>query len=180
MLSFLWLSNIPFYMYHSFFIHSSVDGQAGCFHVLCCSAAKSCPPLCDPMDCSMPGFPVFYHFLKFAQTHVHWVGGAIQPSHPLSSSSFLLPSIFPNIRAFPMSQLFVSGGQIFGASASASVLPMNIQECVPLGWTGLISLLSKWLSRVFSNTTVQKHPFFGAQPSLWANSHIHTWLLEKL
>ena len=77
-----------------------------------------------------------------------------------------------------MSQFFTSGGQSIGVSASASVLPMNIQDWFPLGWTGWISLLSKALSRVFSNTTVQKHHFFGAQLSLYSNSHICTWLLE--
>ena len=82
-------------------------------------------------------------------------------------------------RLFPMSQFFPSGGQSIGASASASVLPMNIQDWFPLGLTGLISLQSKGLSRVFSNTTVQKHQFFRAQLSSWSNSHIHTWLLEK-
>ena len=87
------------------------------------------------------------------------------------------PQSFPASRSFPMSRLFTSGGQCIGASAS--VLPMNIQDWFPLGLTGLISLLSKGLSRVFSNTTVQKHQFFSAQPSLWFNSHICTWLLEK-
>ena len=87
------------------------------------------------------------------------------------------PQSFPASRSFPMSRLFTSGGQCIGASASA--LPMNIQDWFPLGLTGLISLLSKGLSRVFSNTTVQKHQFFSAQPSLWSNSHICTWLLEK-
>ena len=91
--------------------------------------------------------------------------------------SFCLQS-FPASGSFPMSWLFTSGGQSLRAWASASVLPMNIQGWFPLGGTGLI-LLSKGLSRVFSNTTVQKHQFFGAQPSLWSNSHIHTWLLEK-
>ena len=91
----------------------------------------------------------------------------------------LLPSIFPSISVFPMSQLFASRGQSIGASASASVLPMNIQGWSPLGWTGWISLQSKGLSRVFSNTTVQKHQFFGAQHSSWSNSHIHTWPQEK-
>ena len=91
----------------------------------------------------------------------------------------LLPSIFPSIRVFSVSQFFTSGGQTIGVSASASVLPMNIQDWSPLGLTGWISSQSKGLSRVFSNSTVQKHPFFGAQPSLWSNSHIHTWLLEK-
>ena len=80
---------------------------------------------------------------------------------------------------FPMSQLFALNGQSIGASASASVLPMTIQGWFPLGLTGLISLQSKGLSRVFSNTTVWKHQFFGTQPSLWSNSHICTWLLGK-
>ena len=91
----------------------------------------------------------------------------------------LLPSIFPSIRVFPMSQLLASGGQSIGASASVSVLPGNIQDWFPLELTSLISLQSKGLSRVFSNTTVQKHQFFSAQPSLWSNSHIHTWLQKK-
>ena len=89
------------------------------------------------------------------------------------------PQPFPASGSFPMSQLFTSGGQTIGVSASASVLPMNIQDWFPLGFTGWISLQSKGLSRVFSNTTVEKHKFFGAQISLYSNSHIHTWLLEK-
>ena len=92
----------------------------------------------------------------------------------------LLPSIFPSIRVLPsMSHLVTSGGQTIGASASTSVLLMNIQDWLLLESTGLISLQSKGLSRVFSNTIVQKHQFFGIQPSLCSNSHIHTWLLEK-
>ena len=91
----------------------------------------------------------------------------------------ILPSSFPASESFPMSQLFESGGQSIGASASALVLPMNIKDWFPLGWTGWIFLQSKGLSRVFSNTTVQKHQFFGTQISLESNSHIHTWLLEK-
>ena len=90
-----------------------------------------------------------------------------------------LPSIFANIRSFLMSQFFAAGGQSIGDSASASVLPMNIQDWLPLGLTDLISLQSKGLLRVFSNTTVQKHQLFDAQLSLWPNSHIYTWLLEK-
>ena len=86
---------------------------------------------------------------------------------------------FPEWGSFPMSQSFISGGWSIGALASASVLPMNIQGWFPLGLTGLISLQSKGLSRFFSSTTVQKHQFFRAQPSLRSNSHIHTWLLEK-
>ena len=85
---------------------------------------------------------------------------------------------FPASGSFQMSQ-FTSGGKSIGVSASASVLPMNIQDWFPLGWAGWISLQSKGLSRVFSNTTVQKYQFFSAQLSLWSNSHVHTWLLEK-
>ena len=91
----------------------------------------------------------------------------------------LLPPIPPSIRVFFSESVFTSGGRSIGVSASASVLPMNIQHWFPLGLTGLTSLLSKGLSRVFSNTTVQKHRFFGDQPSLWSSSHIHTWLLGK-
>ena len=92
---------------------------------------------------------------------------------------FLLPTIPPSIRVFPMSQLFAWGGQRTGVSASASVLPMNTQDWSLLGWTGWISLQSKGLSRVFSNATVQKHQFFGPQFSSQSNSHIRTWPLEK-
>ena len=103
---------------------------------------------------------------------------AIQPSHPLSSPSPPASS-FPATGSFPVIGLFAAGGQSIGASVSASVLPINTQDRFPVGCSGLISLQSKGLSRVFSNTTVQKHPFFSTQPSLWSNSHIHTWLLEK-
>ena len=113
---------------------------------------------CNPMDCSTPGFPVLYHLPELAQTHVHWVGDAIWSS--VTPFSSCLQS-FPASGSFPMSLLFASGGQSIGASAS--VLPMNTQGWFPLGWTGLISLQSKRLSRVFSNTTVQKHQFFGTQ-----------------
>ena len=91
----------------------------------------------------------------------------------------LLPSIFPSIRVFSNELALQSGSQSIGASASASVLPVNIQDCFPLGWTGWLSLLSKRLSRVFSCTTIQKHQFFDTQLSLWTSSHICTWLLEK-
>ena len=91
----------------------------------------------------------------------------------------LLPQSSPASGAFLVSQFFASRGQSIGVSASASVLPMNIQDSFPLGLTGLIFLQSKGLSRVFSNTTVQKHRFFSSQLSLWSNSHIHTCLLEK-
>ena len=106
------------------------------------------------MDCSAPGLSVHHQFPEFAQTHIHRVGDAIQPSHPLSS---------PSLPAFNLSQhqgLFASGTQSIGVSASASVLPVNIQDWFPLGLTSWISLQSKGLSRIFSNTTVQKHQFF--------------------
>ena len=102
--------------------------------------------------------------------------------HPIISFSVIPFSglrSFPAPGSFPISQFFSSGGQSIGVSASVSVLTMNIQEWFPLGWTGWISLQSKGLSRIFSNTTVQKHQFFGARPSLWCNSHIHTWSMEK-
>ena len=99
-------------------------------------------------------------------------------SFSVISFSFRLQS-FPASGSLPMSWFLESGGQSIGVSASASVLPMNIQGWFPLELTGLISLHSKGLSRVFSNTTVQKHQFFGSQLSLLSNSHIHTWLLEK-
>ena len=103
--------------------------------------------------------------------------------HPTNTSSVVPFSSclhsFPASGSLQMSQLFISGGQSIRVSASTSVLPMNTQDWSPLGWTGWISLQSKGLSRVFSNTTVQNHTFFGAQLSLLSNSHIHTWLLEK-
>ena len=124
-------------------------------------------------DCSMPGHPVHHQLPEFTQIHVHRVSGAIQPSHPLSSPSPPVFNLFHHQSgSFPMSQYFPSGGQSIGPSASATVLPMNIQDWFPLGLTSLISLQSKALSRVFSNTTAQKHQFFSTQPSLWSNSNI--------
>ena len=131
------------------------------------SVAQQCLTFCDPMNRSTPGLPVHHQLPEFTQTQVHRVGDAIQPSLPLSS-----PSPAPNPsqhQSFPMSQLFTWGGQSFGVLASASVLPMNIQDWFPLGWTGWISLQSKGLWRVFSNTTVQKHQFFSAQLSSQSN-----------
>ena len=141
------------------------------------SVAQSCPTLQHhglqharpPCPSPTPG--------TYWNSHVHCTRDAIQPSHLISS---------PSPPTFNLSQhqgLFQwvskSGGQSIGVSASASVLPMNIQDWSPLGWTGWISLLSKRLSRVFCNTTVQKYQFFGTQLSLWSNSHTHTWLLEN-
>ena len=137
-----------------------------------------CSVLSDSLhlrDYNTPGLPVHHQLPELAQTHVYQVSDAIQPSHPLSSC---LQS-FPASRSFQTSQLFTSGGQSIGVSASASVITTNSQEWFPLGWIGLISLQSKGISRVFFNTTVQKHQFLGAQLALWSNSHIYTWLLEK-
>ena len=120
------------------------------------------------MDCSTLGFAVLHYLAKFAQTHDHWVGDAIQPSHPPSSFSSCVQSL-PASGSCPVSKLFTSGGQSVGIPASASVLPMNIQSWFPLGWTSLISLQSKLLSEVFSSTTIWKYHFFGTQPSLWSN-----------
>ena len=133
----------------------------------------------DPVDCSTPGFPGLYYLPEFVQTP------SIESVMPSNISSPVAPfssciQFFLASGYFPMSWLFASGGQSIGASASALVFPMNIQGWFPLGLSGLISLQSKGLSRVFSSTIIWKHQFFGAQPSLWSNSHICTWLLEKL
>ena len=114
------------------------------------------------MDCSTPGFPVHHQLPELAQTHVHRVGNAIQPCHPLSSPS---PPTFSLSQHQGLFQWVSSSHQVakVRVSASALVLPMNIQDWFPLGWTGWMSLQSKGLSRVFSNTTIQKHQFFGAQ-----------------
>ena len=129
------------------------------------SVTRSRPTLCSPVDCSTPGLPVHHQLPEFTQIHVHWVTDAIQPSHPVSPLSSRLQS-FPASESFQMSQFFASGDQSIGVSASISALPMNIQDWFPIGLTGWISLQSKGLSRVFSNTTVQKHQFFGTQLSL--------------
>ena len=141
------------------------------------SIAQSC--LCDPMDCSTPGFPVHHQLPEPTQNSYPLSQGC----HPTTSSSVIPFSSclqsFPSSGSFPRSQFLASGGQSIGVSASTSVLPMNIQDRFPLGWTDWISFQSKGLSRVFSNTTVQKHEFFSTQLSLWSNSHIHTWLTGK-
>ena len=113
------------------------------------SVTWSCLTLCDPMDCSMPDFPAYHKLLEFAQTHIHRV---IRTSHPLSFPSPLAFNHFQHQGLF-QGQFFTSGGQSIGASASASILPMNIQDWFSLGLTGLISLPSKGLSRVFSNSS---------------------------
>ena len=130
------------------------------------------------MDCSTPGLPVHQQLLEFTQIHGHSVGDAIQPSHPLSSPSPPSFNLSQHQGLFKHFILCIRWPKYWSFSFSI-ILPMNIQDWSPLGWTGLIFLQSKGLSRVFSNATVQKHQFFGAQLSLWPNSHIHTLPLEK-
>ena len=130
------------------------------------------------MECSTPGFAVLHYLWVHSNscTLSQWSHLTISSVAPLSSCShsFQAPG------SFLMSWLFPSDDQSIGASASASVLPVNIQHWFPLGLTGLISLQSKGLTRVFSISRIQHHQFFGTQPSLWFNSHFHTWLLRKL
>ena len=119
------------------------------------SVTQLCLALSDPLDYSMPGFPVLHCLPEIAQTHVHWVGDATQQSRSLSPSSPSALNLSQDHRLFQLSQLFLSGGQ--SAGASASVLSLNIQGWFSVGWTSLISLLSKRLWRVFFSTTVWKH-----------------------
>ena len=138
---------------------------------------------CDTMDCSMQASLSITNsqsLLRFMSVESVMPSNHLILSHPL----LLPPSTFPRIRVFSnesaLRKYWVSScGQSIGASASASVLPMNIQDWFPSGLPALISFQSKGLSKVFSNTTVQKHQFFSTQPSLWSSSHIHTWLLAK-
>ena len=143
------------------------------------SVTQLCLTLCDPMNRSTPGLPVHHQLLGFTHTHVHRVSDAC---HPAISSSVIpfssCPQSLPASESFPMSHL-AWGGQSTGVSALASFLPKKSQGWSPSEWTGWLSLQSKGLSRVFSNTTVQKHQFFSAQLSSQSNSHIHTWLLGK-
>ena len=130
------------------------------------SVAESCLTLCNPMDCSTPGFPAQCQFPEFTQTHIHWVSDAIRPSHTLSSPAPHAFNFPPNQGLFKWVSSLHQVAKVLGVSTSASFLPMNIQDWSPLGWTDWISLQSKGLSRVFSNTTVQKNQFFGIQLSL--------------
>ena len=147
------------------------------FSFCCCSVSQPCPTRCNPMDCSTPCFPVLDHLLKLAQTHVHWVSDVIQPSRPLScpSPAFNLSSI----RGFSNeSDIHIRWPKYW--SFSFSINPSNeYSGLTSFRFDSLISLQSKGLLKVFSNTTVQQHQFFGAQPSLWSNSHIYIWLPEK-
>ena len=144
-----------------------------------CSVVKLCPTLCDPMDCSTPSFPVPHHLPEFAQVHVHQIGDATQPSHPLMPSSPPALNLW-SIRVFSSeSAVHIRWLKYWSFGLPASALLKSIQGWFPLGLTGLISLQSKGLSRVFSISAVWKHKFFSTQPSLWSSSHICTWLLER-
>ena len=144
-------------------------------YISCCSVAYCLPPL-GWQHTRIPHLSLSPGVCSNSCPLSWWYHSTISSSvTPFSSC----PQSFPALGSSLISQLFASGDQSIGASASASVLPMNIQGWFPLGWTGWIFLLSQWLSRVFSSTTAWKHQFFSAQPSLWSNFHIHTWLLEK-
>ena len=160
-------------------MHLTAIGEQGNFlRILggCCLVAQSCLTLCSPLDWSMPRSIILHYLFELAQTHVHWIDDAIEPSHPLLSPS---PPAFNLSQHQSLFQWVSSLHQVAKASASASVCPMNIQGWFPLGLTGLISLQSKELTRVFFSTTVQKHQFLGTQPSFWSSSHMRTWLREK-
>ena len=142
------------------------------------SVPQSCQTFCPPRlqharpSCPSPTPGIYSNSCPSSQWCRPTISSSVVPFSSCLQS-------FPVSGFFPMSQFFESGGQSIGVSSLASVLPMNIQDWFPLGWTGLTSLQSKGSSRVFSNTTVQKHQFFSAQLSLWSNSHIHTWLMGK-
>ena len=142
------------------------------------SFTQLCLTLCDSMNRSMPGLPVHHQLPEITQIHVHRVSDAIQPSHPQSSPSPPAPNPYQHQS---LSQWVNSLHEVARVlkSALASFLPKKSQGWSPSEWTGWISLQTKGLSRVFSNTTVQKHQSFGAQPSSQSNSHIHTWPQEK-
>ena len=136
----------------------------------CYSVAKLCLTLCDPIDCSMPVFLVLCYMLEFAQIHAHWVGDAIYHSLLLCLQSFLASGFLPMTLMY---QVLCIRWPKYWSFSLASVLSTNIQGWFLLELTGLISLQSKELSSVFYSTTIWKHHFFSAQPSLWSNSHIH-------
>ena len=138
-------------------------------------SCPSCPTLWDPTDCSTLGLPVHHHLPKFSQVHLHCIRDAIQPSHPLTLSFSSALNLSQHQGLFQI----VSYPHRWPKYWSFSFLPMNIQGWFPLQLTGLIFLLSKGLSGVFSNTTVRRHQFFGALPSLESRSHNHLWSLGR-
>ena len=141
------------------------------------SVAKSFPNFRNPVDYSTPSSGVNHHFLEFTQTQLHWVYDVIQPTHTCRLL-LLLPSIFPGFRVLSNELTLCIRWLMYWVWASASILPMNTQGWFSLGLTVLIFLLSRGLPRVFSITTIQKHQFFGAQPSLWSKSFIHSLIAQ--
>ena len=141
-----------------------------------CSVTKLCLTFCDPIDCSSLSLTISWSLLKFMSIKLVVPPNHLILCHPLP----LLPSIFPIIRVFFNESDLSIRWQSIGASASVSVLLMNIWGWFPLELTGLSSLLPKGLSRVFSSTTFRRHQFFSALPFLWSSSHIHTWLVERV
>ena len=140
-----------------------------------CLGTQSCPTLCDPMDCSTPGLSVLHQLLELAYTHVHWVAMLSNYLILCCPLSFCFQYLSQHQSLFQwVGSLYQVAKILEHIPSHASVLPMHNQDWFPLGLTGLISLLFKELSRVFSNTTVWKHQYFGAQPPLWSNSHIRT------
>ena len=138
------------------------------------SVSQSCLTLCNPTDCSTPGLPVHPQLPELPQTHVHGVSDAIQPSHPLSSPILLPPSIFPSIRVFSNeSVLQIRWPEYWSFNFSIS-LSNEYSGLISFGTDWFELFMAQGISRVFSNTTFQKHQLFGAQPSLWSSSHIHT------
>ena len=161
-------SNFGYYVDKNTLTHVSECTEANIsVAICCCSVTKWCMTLCYPMDCTLD-FHVLHYLLEFAQTHVHWVDDAIQPSYPLLSwPLLLLPSIFPGIRVFSNNlALCIRWPKYWSFSFSINLSNEPLKGWFPLGLTGLMPLLSKGLSRVFSSTTVQKHQFFHVQPSL--------------
>ena len=166
-------------MYHCFFLPSSVNGHLDYIHVL-----SSVQSLNRVRLFATPWIAARQASLSITNSQSSFRLTSIESVMPSSHLILFVPfsscpQSLPASESFPMSQLFAWGGQSTGVSALASVLPKNTQDWSPLGWIGWTSLKSKGLSRVFSNTTIQKHQFFGAQLSSQSNSHIHTWPLEK-
>ena len=145
-------------------------------------APQSCPTLCNSMECSTPGFPVLRHLPEFPQTNVRWVNNAIQSSHPLLPPSPPALNLSQHQDVFQWVDSLHQVAKVLELQRSHQSFQwiFTVGLGWTLGWTGLLSLLSKGLSRAISPTTFWKHQFFSAQPSLWSSSHIqHTWLQEK-
>ena len=168
------------------FLGSKITADSDCSHKIkrhlllgrISSVTQSCLTLWDPMNCSTPGLPVHYQIPESTQGHVHWVSDAIQSAHPLSSHSPPALNLSQHQGLVNESALRIRWPKYWSFSFSISS-SNKYSGLISLGLTGLIFLHPKGLSWVFSNTTDQKNQFFGAQLSLWSNSHIHTWLLEK-